>query len=75
MSDLVYLTADAEHELQTLNPNHIYIIGGLVDRNRYKSECFNRARKACVATARLPIGQYVKLASSQVRVGAGCCLE
>jgi hypothetical protein len=34
--DLVYLTADAEEELETLKESETYIIGGIVDRNRYK---------------------------------------
>ncbi len=33
---LVYLTADSEEELQTLKEDETYIIGGIVDRNRYK---------------------------------------
>jgi tRNA (guanine9-N1)-methyltransferase len=33
---LVYLSADAEEELETLAENEIYIIGGIVDKNRHK---------------------------------------
>jgi tRNA (guanine9-N1)-methyltransferase len=33
---LVYLSADAEEELQTLREDEVYIIGGIVDRNRHK---------------------------------------
>ena len=33
---LVYLSADADEELQTLSESEIYIIGGIVDRNRHK---------------------------------------
>jgi tRNA (guanine9-N1)-methyltransferase len=33
---LVYLTADSEEELETLKEDETYIIGGIVDRNRYK---------------------------------------
>jgi tRNA (guanine9-N1)-methyltransferase len=33
---LVYLSADAEEELETLRDDEVYIIGGIVDRNRYK---------------------------------------
>ena len=33
---LVYLSADADDELETLREDEVYIIGGLVDRNRHK---------------------------------------
>jgi tRNA (guanine9-N1)-methyltransferase len=33
---LVYLSADSNNELETLSENEIYIIGGIVDRNRFK---------------------------------------
>lgn len=64
--DLVYLTADSPHELTELDPGKVYIVGGLVDRNRHKGVCFERAESQGIATARLPIGEYIKLASSQV---------
>lgn len=34
--EYIYLSADADHELETLKENETYIIGGIVDRNRYK---------------------------------------
>lgn len=33
---IVYLSADAEEELSTLSEDEIYVIGGIVDRNRHK---------------------------------------
>jgi len=33
---LVYLSADADEELEVLKENEIYIIGGIVDKNRHK---------------------------------------
>lgn len=44
-ANLVYLTADSEQEMGELAPEDILIIGGLVDRNRHKNICFNRAKK------------------------------
>ncbi|QRV87570.1 tRNA (guanine-N(1))-methyltransferase [Ceratobasidium sp. AG-Ba] len=56
---IVYLTADAEDELLELQEGETYIIGGIVDRNRYKNLCANKARDLNVRTARLPIGRYL----------------
>lgn len=41
--ELVYLTADSEDTLIELDPKKLYIIGGLVDRNRHRNVCANRA--------------------------------
>ncbi|XP_020596859.1 tRNA methyltransferase 10 homolog A-like, partial [Phalaenopsis equestris] len=62
---LVYLTADAETALEELDSDRIYIIGGLVDRNRWKGVTMKKANEQGIQSARLPIGNYVKLASSQ----------
>lgn len=57
----VYLTADTEEELETLEPGMTYIIGGIVDKNRYKDLCLNRAKKFGIPTKKLPIDKYIKL--------------
>ncbi|WVO13388.1 hypothetical protein L204_101003 [Cryptococcus depauperatus] len=56
---LVYLSADADEELNTLSKDEVYIIGGIVDRNRYKRLCQEKADTLGVRTARLPIGSYL----------------
>ncbi|XP_022588345.2 tRNA methyltransferase 10 homolog B [Cyclospora cayetanensis] len=52
---VVYLTADAEEELHTLDADTVYIVGGLVDRNRYKGLTLNRSKEKGVRAAKLPI--------------------
>ncbi len=64
--NLVYLTADAETVLEELDPKKIYIVGGLVDRNRWKGITMKKANEQGIQTAKLPIGNYLKMSSSQV---------
>lgn len=63
---LVYLTADSENILDELDPKAIYIIGGMVDRNRWKGITMKKAKEQGIKTAKLPIGAYLKMSSSQV---------
>lgn len=64
--NLVYLTADSENVLDELDPKAIYVIGGLVDRNRWKGITMKKAEEQGIKTAKLPIGTYLKMSSSQV---------
>ena len=64
--NLVYLTADAETVLDDLDMSKIYIIGGLVDRNRWKGITLKKAVDQGIQCAKLPIGNYLKMSSSQV---------
>ncbi|GLT80238.1 hypothetical protein SLA2020_516900 [Shorea laevis] len=64
--NLVYLTADSETMLDELDPRKIYIVGGLVDRNRWKGITMKKAEEQGIQTAKLPIGNYMKMSSSQV---------
>ncbi|KAG7447522.1 uncharacterized protein BT62DRAFT_993212 [Guyanagaster necrorhizus] len=64
---MVYLTADSEEELTELLPHEIYIIGGIVDRNRFKNLpdlsknlCLDKAKESGIRTACLPIGRYLE---------------
>lgn len=56
LDKVVYLTADTETTLDTIKEGEVYVIGGLVDRNRYKNICAEKARRLGLRTARLPIG-------------------
>ncbi|KAI0711047.1 guanine-1-methyltransferase-domain-containing protein [Cerioporus squamosus] len=56
---VVYLTADSEEELTELKEGETYIIGGIVDHNRYKNLCLNKSQEHNIRSARLPIGTYL----------------
>lgn len=62
----MYLTADSENEIGELDASKAYIIGGIVDRNRYLKLTYDKAIKQGISHARLPIGKHLKLASSAV---------
>jgi tRNA (guanine9-N1)-methyltransferase len=64
--DIVYLTSESEVTLETLDPAKVYVIGGLVDHNVHKGLTAKLAAERGIATARLPIGDYVHLASRKV---------
>jgi len=42
-SKLIYLTADSENLIDKLDDEITYIVGGIVDHNRYKKLTFNKA--------------------------------
>ncbi|KAH7837755.1 hypothetical protein Vadar_017567 [Vaccinium darrowii] len=63
---LVYLTADSENILEEMDPTKIYIVGGLVDRNRWKGVTMKKAEEQGIQTAKLPIGNYLKMSGSKV---------
>jgi len=65
-SKLVYLTSDSPNLLEDLDNDKIYVIGGIVDRNRLKRATIDRAERLGVATAKLPISQHLELFSTRV---------
>ena len=60
---MVYLTSESPDTLTELKPYSTYIVGGLVDRNRHKGICYKRAMDRGLKTAKLPIGDYMQMAS------------
>lgn len=63
---IVYLTSDSPYTLDRLEPYTSYIVGGIVDKNRHKDLCYKRAREHGIATAKLPIGEYMTMQSRSV---------
>lgn len=63
---IVYLTSDSPNVVEQLDHDKVYIIGGLVDHNRCKGVCFEKALEANVHHARLPIDEYLVMKSRKV---------
>lgn len=64
--EVVYLTSESPHTLTELLPYSTYIIGGLVDHNRHKGICYKKAEDLGLKTAKLPIGDYMRMNSRYV---------
>lgn len=60
-NDLIYLSPDAEEELETISEEKIYIIGGLVDRTVRKYVSIKRANFLNIRCAKLPITRFMGL--------------
>ncbi|EGG02758.1 uncharacterized protein MELLADRAFT_90649 [Melampsora larici-populina 98AG31] len=58
--NIVYLTADSPNLITTLDPSKHYVIGAIVDHNRYKNLCYEKAERLGIHHAQLPIGEYMK---------------
>uniref|UniRef100_A0A3Q2QWX3 tRNA methyltransferase 10 homolog B n=1 Tax=Fundulus heteroclitus TaxID=8078 RepID=A0A3Q2QWX3_FUNHE len=56
---IVYLTPDAQEALETVDPDKVYVLGGLVDESIQKKLSLSRATELSVHTARLPIDEYM----------------
>ena len=66
LEDMVYLTADSENVINELDDSKTYIIGGIVDRNRLKFATLKRSGDLGIQTARLPIGEHLKMCATSV---------
>lgn len=65
-SKMIYLTADTDEKLETLESGMTYVVGGIVDKNRYPALCYNKAKELGIPTKRLPIDEFIKVSGRKV---------
>eukprot|EP00871_Galdieria_phlegrea_P000698 jgi/Galph1/1629/GphlegSOOS_G308.1 len=84
--DIIYLSYDSPNLLgmeqkaeglveSELAANKVYVIGGLVDRNRLRGVTRERAKELGVYSARLPIEKYFKLQHGSPVLSVLCVFE
>ena len=56
----VYLSPDAPEPLTHIDPDAVYIIGGLVDRTVIRNASYNRAEQLGIPAVCLPIREMMK---------------
>ncbi|CAD6198065.1 unnamed protein product [Caenorhabditis auriculariae] len=66
LENIVYLTAESDNVLGTLEDSKVYVIGGLVDHNSQKGLCHKLAVEKGFNHARLPIDEFVNLKTRKV---------
>lgn len=59
INHIIYLSPDSENYLQKIEKNHIYIIGGMVDKTIKKNLSLEKAQKLGLHHAKLPIDQFL----------------
>ena len=65
-TDLVYLIANSKEMVTSIEEGKVYIIGGIVDRNRHKLIRYNKALSQGIATAGLPIAEYIDVKETKI---------
>lgn len=66
IEDIVYLSGDAAEVLAEVLEDKVYVIGGLVDRNRNKNYTLNYCSSLGIKACRLPIDRHFKLSTSAI---------
>lgn len=72
---IVYLTHDSDTVLRTIDPAAVYVVGGLVDRNRLKGATAARAASLGVPTARFNIDEVIHLQHGTCVLTVNHCID
>jgi tRNA (guanine9-N1)-methyltransferase len=59
-TDCIFLSPDADEPLLELDPQKVYVIGGIVDRSVRKGLTLGKAERHGLAAVRLPVLEYAK---------------
>jgi len=63
---IIYLSSESENAVTKLEDDKLYVIGGLVDHNHHKGLSHSKATELGIATARLPIDEFLSMKSRKV---------
>ncbi|KAK8797422.1 hypothetical protein WA158_004630 [Blastocystis sp. Blastoise] len=58
-TEMLYMSPDGPNILEKVDPNKVYIIGGIVDRTVNKNLSLTRATSLSIPAYRLPIKEYI----------------
>uniref|UniRef100_K3W725 tRNA (guanine(9)-N(1))-methyltransferase n=1 Tax=Globisporangium ultimum (strain ATCC 200006 / CBS 805.95 / DAOM BR144) TaxID=431595 RepID=K3W725_GLOUD len=64
--EVIYLSPDAADVLEAVDPTHVYVIGGIVDRTVRKGQSVEKAGRFAYRTARLPLQEHLPSLRSPV---------
>ena len=62
-AQIIYLSPDATQPLLLPDPNHVYVVGGIVDRTRKAHITYSRAKQSGVQMRRLPIRECAPISN------------
>lgn len=75
ISRIVYLTHDATEVLDKLDEKDIYVIGGIVDRNRLKGATMEKAKRLGVRAAKLNLDENVAITHGTPVLTVNHCVD
>ena len=72
---LIYLSADSPNVLEEIEDDKVYILGGIVDRNRHKNITYQKAMRQNIQTARFPLRKFCSINSGSHILTVNHCYD
>ncbi|RQM30242.1 hypothetical protein B5M09_008082 [Aphanomyces astaci] len=66
--NVVFLSPDAPTALTAVDPDTVYVVGGIVDRTVRKSQSLAKAHGSAIRTARLPVQEHLRVKSHVLNI-------